>query len=56
MCCSSPSSSPASSLEVSCAIIEADGLVLAARRGPGMDMRGKWEFPGGKVSPGESPA
>lgn len=28
--------------------------MLAARRGPGMRNPGDWEFPGGKVEPGES--
>jgi len=31
-----------------------DGQVLIARRRPGTDGAGKWEFPGGKVEPGES--
>ncbi|NCB44685.1 MAG: hypothetical protein EOM59_19000, partial [Clostridia bacterium] len=34
-------------LEVSCAIIERDGLVLAARRSATMSLPLKWEFPGG---------
>jgi 8-oxo-dGTP diphosphatase len=39
---------------VGAAIIE-DGRVFLARRGPGMSMPGKWEFPGGKVEAGEEP-
>ncbi|MDR0387642.1 MAG: (deoxy)nucleoside triphosphate pyrophosphohydrolase [Treponema sp.] len=31
-----------------------DGKVFVARRIPGGDLGGKWEFPGGKVEPGES--
>lgn len=42
-------------LQVSCAIIERDGLVLAARRSATMNLPLKWEFPGGKIDPGESP-
>lgn len=38
------------------AAIVRDGLVLAARRGPGRQLTGMWEFPGGKVEHGESPA
>ncbi|MEE4298136.1 MAG: (deoxy)nucleoside triphosphate pyrophosphohydrolase [Pseudomonadales bacterium] len=33
-----------------------DGDVLLARRGPGMTLAGHWEFPGGKLEPGEGPA
>ena len=40
---------------VTCAIIERDGLVLAAQRSSSMSMPGKWEFPGGKINPGERP-
>lgn len=41
-------------LLVVCAILEHQGKVLVARRGPSMDMAGYWEFPGGKVEPNES--
>lgn len=41
-------------LYVTCAIIEQGGRVLVAQRGPGMDMAGLWEFPGGKLHEGES--
>lgn len=42
-------------LHVTCAIIEQDGLVLAAQRSAAMSMPLKWEFPGGKIDHGESP-
>lgn len=31
------------------------GRILLARRTEGRDLAGLWEFPGGKVEPGESP-
>ncbi|WP_127108977.1 (deoxy)nucleoside triphosphate pyrophosphohydrolase [Pararhodobacter zhoushanensis] len=37
------------------ALIDADGRVLLAQRPAGKSMAGLWEFPGGKVEPGESP-
>ena len=37
------------------ALIERDGLVLLAQRACA-DLNGKWEFPGGKVEPGETHA
>jgi 8-oxo-dGTP diphosphatase len=40
-------------VHVACAIIERDGLVLSARRSASMNLPLKWEFPGGKVEPGE---
>lgn len=37
------------------ALIDADGRVLLAQRPEGKSMAGLWEFPGGKVEPGEIP-
>src|SRR6185295_18486274 len=42
-------------LVVACALIDADGRVLLAKRPPGRPLAGLWEFPGGKVEPGETP-
>ena len=37
------------------ALIDVDGRVLLAQRPEGREMAGLWEFPGGKVEPGETP-
>jgi len=42
-------------LVAACALIDADGRVLLAQRPEGKSMAGLWEFPGGKVEPGETP-
>lgn len=42
-------------LHVTCAIVEFEGLVLAAQRSAAMSLPFKWEFPGGKIRDGESP-
>ena len=43
--------------EVSCGIIlNGQDQVLLARRAPHKSNSGLWEFPGGKLHPGESPA
>ena len=42
-------------LLVVAAVIEHDGRLLACRRAPHKDAAGRWEFPGGKVEPGETP-
>jgi 8-oxo-dGTP diphosphatase len=42
-------------LVVAVALIDADDRVLIARRPEGKAMAGLWEFPGGKVEPGERP-
>jgi 8-oxo-dGTP diphosphatase len=42
-------------LVAACALIDVDGRVLIAERPAGKSMAGLWEFPGGKVDPGERP-
>ena len=42
-------------LVAACALVDTDGRVLVARRPPGKALAGLWEFPGGKVEPGETP-
>ena len=37
------------------ALVDADGRVLLAQRPEGKAMAGLWEFPGGKLDPGETP-
>jgi 8-oxo-dGTP diphosphatase len=37
------------------ALIDVDGRVLLAQRPEGKSMAGLWEFPGGKIEPGETP-
>ncbi|MEX2520200.1 MAG: 8-oxo-dGTP diphosphatase MutT [Paracoccaceae bacterium] len=37
------------------ALIDRDGRVLIAERPEGKPMAGLWEFPGGKIEPGETP-
>jgi len=41
-------------VEVAAAVIRRDGKYLICRRRPGDSGAGLWEFPGGKVEPGES--
>lgn len=40
--------------EVTAAIIFKDNRVLIAQRAPGDKLAGQWEFPGGKIEPGET--
>jgi 8-oxo-dGTP diphosphatase len=42
-------------LVAACALVDIDGRVLLARRPEGKKMAGLWEFPGGKLNPGETP-
>ena len=43
-------------IPVVCAVIEQEGCVLIAQRPADKHLPFKWEFPGGKVEPNESPA
>ncbi|MCM0081875.1 (deoxy)nucleoside triphosphate pyrophosphohydrolase [Geomonas sp. Red32] len=52
---STPAEKPRRHIHVACAIIERDGLVLAALRSASMNLPLKWEFPGGKIEEGEKP-
>jgi len=40
--------------QVTAAVIEADGKILIAQRRKGSTLGGRWEFPGGKIEPGET--
>jgi 8-oxo-dGTP diphosphatase len=42
-------------LVAACALVDADVRVLIAQRPAGKAMAGLWEFPGGKIEPGEPP-
>ena len=40
---------------VAAALIDRDGRLLVQQRPEGLSMAGLWEFPGGKLEPGETP-
>jgi 8-oxo-dGTP diphosphatase len=42
-------------LVVACALVDTDRRVLLSQRPEGKTLAGLWEFPGGKVDPGETP-
>ena len=42
-------------LVAACALVDGDGRVLVTRRPEGKPLAGLWEFPGGKLDPGETP-
>ncbi|MFZ1773366.1 MAG: (deoxy)nucleoside triphosphate pyrophosphohydrolase [Rhizobiaceae bacterium] len=42
-------------LVAACALVDADRRVLLSQRPDGKSLAGLWEFPGGKVEPGENP-
>jgi 8-oxo-dGTP diphosphatase len=43
-------------IKAAIAIIEQDGKILIGRRQKDDPLKGKWEFPGGKIEDGETPA
>ncbi|MDR3564929.1 MAG: (deoxy)nucleoside triphosphate pyrophosphohydrolase [Negativicutes bacterium] len=42
-------------LKVTAAILTDNGKILIAQKGPNDKRANKWEFPGGKIDPGETP-
>ncbi len=50
-----PAGAPPLVLVAAVVLVDADGRVLLARRPEGKAMAGLWEFPGGKIDPGETP-
>ena len=42
-------------LVVAAALVDADGRILVSQRPEGRSLAGLWEFPGGKLEPGERP-
>jgi 8-oxo-dGTP diphosphatase len=42
-------------LVAAAALVDRDGRVLVAQRPAGKHLAGTWEFPGGKLEPGEAP-
>jgi 8-oxo-dGTP diphosphatase len=42
-------------LVAAAALVDAQGRILLAQRPPGKSLAGLWEFPGGKLEPGETP-
>ncbi len=47
--------SPAAAVEVAAGVIFRAGKILACERPAGKPLAGGWEFPGGKLEPGETP-
>lgn len=42
-------------LVTACALVDTDNRILLSKRPEGKALAGLWEFPGGKVEPGETP-
>jgi 8-oxo-dGTP diphosphatase len=43
------------STAIAIAVVEQEGCFLIGQRPPGVPLAGLWEFPGGKIEPGETP-
>lgn len=52
---SEPPAPPRAPVIVAAAVIRREGRILLTRRPRGTHLEGLWEFPGGKVEPGEAP-
>ena len=50
-----PRDTPAPRLRVAAAVVRRHGRLLMTQRPPGGPLGLQWEFPGGKIEPGESP-
>ncbi len=48
-------SAPTDTVLVAAAVVEHEGRILLTRRMEGSHLAGMWEFPGGKIEPGEDP-
>ncbi|WP_310085571.1 MULTISPECIES: (deoxy)nucleoside triphosphate pyrophosphohydrolase [unclassified Sphingopyxis] len=56
MSVSNPGKPPKTGLVVvAAALVDRDGRLLVQQRPDGLSMAGLWEFPGGKIEPGETP-
>ncbi len=49
------SKDPGTPCPIAVAVVQWQDRFLVGRRPPGVDLAGYWEFPGGKLEPGESP-
>jgi 8-oxo-dGTP diphosphatase len=47
---------PVEPTQIAVAVVERDGQFLVGLRPPGVPLAGLWEFPGGKIHAGETPA
>lgn len=53
---STPRPSHDTCLQIAVAVVQHDGRYLIGQRPDGVKLAGYWEFPGGKLEPGETPA
>lgn len=53
---SAPDDAPQARTDIAVAVVEHEGRYLIGLRARGVPLAGCWEFPGGKLMPGETPA